>query len=176
MNIALIFAGGSGKRMNTKARPKQFLELHGKPIIIYTLEQFEMQPSVDGIVVVCLEGWISHLERMIRKFGMEKVKAIVPGGASGQESIFNGVKKIHELYPEDAVVLVHDGVRPLIDGDTIQAAIECTLEHGSAITTAPAIETITVSRGEEAKSSSASTARWPKRRSASASARSTGRI
>ena len=144
MNIALIFAGGTGQRMNTRAIPKQFLQLYGKPIIIYTLEQFSCHPEIDGIGVVCLEGWQDYLVSSIQKFGIEKVSFIVPGGKTGQESIFQGVQKLTELYPEDTIVLVHDGVRPMIDADTIHANICCVQEYGSAITVSPAIETVTI--------------------------------
>ena len=85
MNVALIFAGGSGKRMTNASVPKQFLELYGKPIIIYTLEKFENHEDIQGIVVVCIREWIPKMRSYIRKFGITKVKAIVPGGATGQE-------------------------------------------------------------------------------------------
>lgn len=142
MNIALIFAGGTGQRMNSKTRPKQFLELHGKPIIIYTIEAFERHPRIDGIVIACLEPWIPYLQNLLKRFGITKVSAIVPGGANGQESIYNGLAKASELYPSESVVLVHDGVRPLVNGETISACINKTLEAGSAITVVPAIETV----------------------------------
>lgn len=141
-NVALIFAGGTGQRMNTKTRPKQFLELHGKPIIIYTLECFDSHPLIDGIVVVCLESWIPFLNKMLKKFDISKVVDVIPGGDSGQASIRNGVARAAELFDSDSTVLVHDGVRPLIDEDTISSCIEATREFGSAITTVPAIETI----------------------------------
>ena len=91
MNIAVIFAGGSGLRMHTKSRPKQFLELNGKPIIIYTLEIFDNHPQIDAIVVSCIEAWIPFLQKMLRKFEITKVVKIVPGGATGQDSIYNGL-------------------------------------------------------------------------------------
>lgn len=144
MNIALIFAGGTGQRMNSKTKPKQFLELHGKPIIIYTLENFEQHPDIDGIVVVCLSGWIDYLKKLLDKFSITKVTHIVEGGRSGQGSIFNGLKTIHKNYPEDSVVLIHDGVRPLINEQLITDNIECVRKNGSAISVSPAIETITV--------------------------------
>lgn len=142
MNTALIFAGGTGQRMNTKTKPKQFLELHSKPIIIYTLENFESHPDIDGIVVVCLEGWINYLEKLLNKFNITKVKAIVHGGATGQESIYNGLCKLEELYDGETVVLIHDGVRPLINQQIITDVISCTREKGNAITVSPAIETV----------------------------------
>lgn len=73
-NVAVIFAGGTGQRMNTRTRPKQFLELYGKPIIIYTLEAFESHPEIDGIVVVMLESWIDYMWELIRKYNLKKVK------------------------------------------------------------------------------------------------------
>ena len=142
MNIAIIFAGGTGQRMNTASKPKQFLELHGKPIIIYTLEHFQNHPEIDGIVLVCLESWIGYCKELLTKFHITKVKAIVPGGKSGQESIFNGLETAYKLFPEDSVVLIHDGVRPLINEQIISDDIACVLEKGSAITVSPAIETI----------------------------------
>lgn len=144
MNVAVIFAGGTGQRMNTRTRPKQFLELHGKPIIIYTLEQFENHDEIDGIVVVCVAGWIDYCQSLLEKFHIQKVKAIVPGGETGMLSRYAGIKKAAELYPADSVCLMHDGVRPMIDHDIITRNIETVRECGSAVTVAPAVETIAV--------------------------------
>lgn len=143
-NMALIFAGGTGQRMNTRTVPKQFLELHGKPILVYTLEQFQWHPLVDGIIVVVLEKWIGHSFELVKRYRLDKVRAIVPGGDSGQASIYNGLKKATEIYPPDSTVLIHDGVRPLVDEKTITAAIECVKAYGSAVTVSSAIETITL--------------------------------
>ena len=96
MNIPIIFAGGSGKRMNTKSRPKQFLELNGKPIIIYTIELFDNHPNIDAIVVVCLESWIPFLEKMLKKFEINKVVRVIPGGESGQDSIYKGLCAVED--------------------------------------------------------------------------------
>ncbi len=144
MNVALIFAGGTGQRMNNGSTPKQFLELHGKPIMIYTLEIFEKHPDIDGVVVVCLESWIPYLDKMLNRFEILKVKAIVPGGSTGQESIKNGLLKLNELYSRDVIVLVHDGVRPLVTAETISNNIACAKKNGNAITVAPVVETIIV--------------------------------
>lgn len=147
MNIAVIFAGGTGQRMNTRTKPKQFLELHGKPILIYTLEHFQTNSYIDGIIIVMLEKWMNYCDELVKKYKLTKVKAIVQGGNTGQESIYNGLFKASELYPEDSVVLIHDGVRPLIDAETIYKDIECVKKYGTAITVAPAIETIAL-KGE----------------------------
>ena len=143
MNIALVFAGGTGQRMNTASKPKQFLELHGKPIIIYTLEYFQKHSQIDGIVVVCLESWIDYCENLLKKYQIDKVLKIVPGGNSGQESIFNGLEAVHQIsVNEQDIVLIHDGVRPLINEALITNCIASVKKHGNAITVSPAIETI----------------------------------
>lgn len=144
MNIALIFAGGTGVRMNSKSKPKQFLELHGKAIIIHTLEVFERHKEIDAIVVVCLEDWIGYLEDLIKKAYLDKVVKIVSGGKNSQESQYRGLNAVKELYDTDqeTIVLIHDGVRPLVDEETISKNIKSVQEHGSAITVTPAIETV----------------------------------
>ena len=148
MNIGVIFAGGCGTRMNTKSKPKQFLDLNGKPIIIYTIELFDNHSQIDGIVVACIESWIPYLKKMIRKYEITKVVRIVPGGNSGQESIYNGLCAAEEFAKEKnektSIVLIHDGVRPLITEETITDNIAKVKECGSCITTVPAIETVIV--------------------------------
>lgn len=145
MNIAVIFAGGSGRRMHTQSRPKQFLEYNGKPIIIYTLELFDNHPMIDGIVVACVKDWIPFLEKMLKKFEITKVWKIVPGGETGQDSIYRGLCAAEELSQnEEDIVLIHDGVRPLITQQTITDNIQKVKEEGSCITCVPATETFIV--------------------------------
>lgn len=145
MNIAVIFAGGVGSRMHSKERPKQFLEMYNKPIIIHTMEHFQNHPMIDAIVVVCIESWISYLNELLYKFRIEKVKKVVPGGETGQLSIYHGLKAAKEVANEEkAVVLIHDGVRPLITEKLITNNIEAVRRYGSAITTAKVKETILV--------------------------------
>ena len=147
MNIAIIFAGGTGQRMNSKTKPKQFLELHGKPILIYTLEQFQKHEQIDAIVLVCLPEWKDNCRDLIEKFKITKLCSIVSGGETGQESIFNGLDETFKRFPEESIVLIHDGVRPLIDAETISKDIECVQKNRSAITVSVASETISL-RGE----------------------------
>ncbi len=143
MNTAVIFAGGTGTRMRTTGRPKQFLELHNKPIIIHTIECFENHPEIDSIVVVCIESWIDYLKTQIARFGIRKVVRIVPGGNSSQESTRNGLYAVADIQdPQDTIVLIHDGVRPLINDQLISDNIRMVKEKGNAITTVSAIETI----------------------------------
>lgn len=145
MQTAVIFAGGTGKRMNTKSLPKQFLEVHGKPVIIYTLEQFENHPDINQIILVCLESWIDYAKKLLMKFQITKVTEVVPGGATGQESIFHGLAAAYcRSQDKKDIVLIHDGVRPMIDQETISKCLDCVRKNGNAITTTPAIETIFV--------------------------------
>jgi 2-C-methyl-D-erythritol 4-phosphate cytidylyltransferase len=144
MNTALIFAGGTGVRMNSNAKPKQFLRIHEKPVLVYTLEHFENHEEIDNICVVCLAGWITELRRMLRLYAITKVKWIVKGGSTAQESVFNGLSAIYadNTNPKETIVLIHDGVRPLINNVLITKCIDCVKKHGSAITVAPIGETI----------------------------------
>lgn len=147
MNIVVIFAGGTGRRMHTASRPKQFLEYQGKPIIIYTLELFDNHPMIDEIVVACVEEWIPFLKKMLKKFEINKVKVIVQGGETGQDSIYNGLVAAKSFSKsEHDIVLIHDGVRPLITEQTITDNIEMVKKAGSCITCVPATETFIVNQ------------------------------
>ncbi len=147
-NIALIFAGGVGKRMNNSDVPKQFIEVNGKPIIIHTLEHFQNNEKIDEICVVCLEDYIPYCEEQIEKYNINKVSSIIKGGTTGQDSIYNGLIKINETN-DNAIVLIHDGVRPLIDQNIINDAIECARTNGSAVPCVPCTETIVNIKGEK---------------------------
>ena len=141
--IALIFAGGTGTRMR-KQVPKQFLEIGKKAIIVRTIEVFEKCDDIDEIYVSCIEDWIDYLKELLEKANIKKVVRIVPGGKTGQLSIFNGLKAAYEKNKneDDTIVVIHDGVRPFIDEDLIKRNINCVIENGCAISCAPAIETI----------------------------------
>ena len=141
MNVAIIFAGGTGQRMSSTGVPKQFLLVHQKPIIVHTLEHFQNSPSIDKIIVVSLESGIPQVRSLMVKFGLTKVVSIIPGGRTGQESIFYGLEECRRLCDDDTVVLLHDGVRPIINEKMIEDCISCVLHHGNAITVAPATET-----------------------------------
>ena len=134
MVYALIFAGGAGHRMNTRSKPKQFLELHGKPVIIYTLEHFQRHKNVDAIIIVCIKNWITALNEHIDRYGISKVKSVVSGGATGHDSIYLGLCELEKFADADDIVLIHDGVRPLITGELISDNIRDTKNFGNAIT------------------------------------------
>ena len=145
MNIAVIFAGGSGKRMKTHGLPKQFLKVEGKPIIIKTLENFEKNKNIDKIYIACKEDWIDYLKEEIENYHISKVAKVVPGGESGQDSIYNGLKAASEENPKDSIVLIHDGVRPFITQELINNNIEDVKKYGSSITSTPCYETAIIS-------------------------------
>ena len=141
--IAVIFAGGVGKRMHSKDLPKQFLKIHEKPIIVHTVELFNDHPEIDSIVIACVTEWIDYLNSLITKYNLGKVRMVVPGGNTAQQSIFKGLEAA-ELISEknDDIVLIHDGVRPLITSKTISDNIRSVKEHGSAITSVKVKETV----------------------------------
>lgn len=149
MVTALIFAGGTGQRMNTRSKPKQFLELHGKPVIIYTIEHFEYHAEIDNIVVVCLKDCIDELKGLLKRYSITKVSEIVSGGETGHDSIYNGLKAMKGTAKEGDIVLIHDGVRPLITGNLISENIEAVRKYGNAITSEPARESVLQSKDGE---------------------------
>ncbi len=141
--IAVVFAGGTGSRMRSAQQPKQFLPVEGKPVLAHTLEHFQRHPEVDAVYVSCIRAYINGAWSLVRAWGLDKVRRIVPGGASAQESIYNALRGAAEdHFADDTVVLVHDGVRPLINEDLISRNIATARKHGNAITAIPCFETI----------------------------------
>ena len=143
MNVAIIIAAGSGHRMGQDI-PKQFINVFDKPVLIYTLEGFQKHPMVDAIEVVCLEGWESVVWAYAKQFGIDKLKWIVKGGQSGQESIRNGVFNLEGKWSEDDIIIVHDGIRPLIEPFVLTDVIEKAAQFGNAVTSMPYNEQIFV--------------------------------
>ncbi|GAA2721801.1 IspD/TarI family cytidylyltransferase [Cellulomonas aerilata] len=141
--IAIVFAGGIGSRMTNAAQPKQFLPVEGKPILVHTLEHFQKHPEVRAIYIATLASHVEDTWELVRRFGLDKVRRVVPGGASAQGSILNGMRcALEDGTPEDAVALVHDGVRPLINQALITDNIALARSRGNAITAIPCFETI----------------------------------
>ena len=141
MNVAIIIAGGVGSRMGQEI-PKQFINVGEKPVIVYTLEAFQEHPLVDAIEVVCLTGWEQVLRAYARQYKIDKLKWVVKGGASGQESIRNGVYNFEGVLAEDDICIVHDGVRPMLDPEVITDVIRVAKECGNAVTSMPYNEQI----------------------------------
>ncbi|MDY6354543.1 MAG: IspD/TarI family cytidylyltransferase [Lachnospiraceae bacterium] len=141
MNIALIIAGGSGKRMGQDI-PKQFIPVYDKPVLIYTLESFERHPEIDAIEVVCLDGWQEVLRACASQFHISKLKGIVSGGKSGQESIRNGVYHLEGKAAPNDIIVIHDGIRPLVDDSVLSDVLRKARQYGNAVTAMPYNEQI----------------------------------
>lgn len=147
-NIAVIIAGGSGKRMGLDI-PKQFININNKPVIIYTLESFEQHPQIDAIEVVCIQGWEKTLKSYIKEYNITKVKWIVKGGETGQESIRNGIFNLEGKVSDNDNIIIHDGVRPMIDAEIISDVIvKCNL-YGNGVSSMPYNEQIFLKDDEE---------------------------
>ena len=144
-NLALVFAGGSGVRMGS-AVPKQFLELCGKPVLAHTLELFERHPRIDGIYLVVNADYLNDASAFAEEYGIEKLRGVTAGGASAQDSIYNGLRYMAEHESPDSTVLLHDGVRPYVTPDVISANIAAVESFGSAVTYTPCYETIVLSK------------------------------
>ena len=153
MNHVVIFAGGIGSRMGIGNCPKQFLKVDDKEIIIYTIEKFQHHPEIDAIYVACHKDWISYMKELVSRYSLDKVLSIVEGGESGQLSIYNGLCEAEKHKDrDDDIVLIHDGVRPVIDDELISANIESVRKFSNGISSAPAIETVILcDKGGEVK-------------------------
>ncbi len=141
--IAIIIAGGSGHRMGQDI-PKQFINVYDKPVLIYTLEGFQKHPQIDEIEVVCLDGWHDVLWAYAKQFGITKLKWVVSGGNSGQESIRNGVYNLEDKAEKDDIIVIHDGIRPLVDETVLTDVISKCRQYGNAVTSMPYNEQIFV--------------------------------
>lgn len=142
-NIAIIIAGGSGHRMGQDI-PKQFINVYDKPVLIYTLEGFQRHPQIDAIEVVCIDGWENVVWAYAKQFNIDKLKWIVKGGATGQESIRNGVYALEGRAQLDDLIVVHDGVRPLVDAAVLTDVLLVAQNYGNAVTSMPYNEQIFV--------------------------------
>ena len=151
MTIAIIIAGGSGARMGQDI-PKQFINVYDKPVLIYTLEGFQKHPQVDAIEVVCLDGWHDVLRAYAKQFNISKLKWIVSGGGTGQESIRNGVYNLEGKVSSEDIIIIHDGIRPLVDETVLTDVIIKAKQFGNAVTSLPYNEQIFVINDEKTTS------------------------
>lgn len=147
MNIAIIFAGGIGQRLNNgeNSTPKQFLKINDKPIIIRTLELFQTHKDIDKIYISIHPDYYEYMQELVKYYYITKTVGMVNGGKTAQESIYNALKLAQKENPQDSIVLIHDGVRPNITEEVITKNIECTKKNGNAITCTSCFETILIS-------------------------------
>lgn len=143
MTIAIIIAGGSGHRMGQDI-PKQFINVYDKPVLIYTLEGFQKHPQIDAIEVVCIDGWHDVLWAYAKQFNISKLKWVVSGGDTGQESIRNGVYNLEGKVSEEDIIIIHDGIRPLVDETVLSDVILKAQKYGNAVSSLPYNEQIFV--------------------------------
>lgn len=148
MNIAVIIAGGVGNRMGQDI-PKQFLNVYDKPILIYTLESFQRHPCVDAIEVVCIDGWENIVQAYANQFNITKLQWIVKGGNSAQESIRNGVYHLEGKCSEDDIIIIHDGIRPLVEPSVLSDVVDKAQQYGNAVTSMPYNEQIFIVSDED---------------------------
>ena len=141
MIVALLTAAGSGTRMGQDI-PKQFIHVENKPLIIHTMEAFQRHPNIDAIMVVTLPAWVEVLRAYANQFNITKLRWVVPGGETGQESIYNGLHKLCEELSEDDVVMVHDGNRCLVSSEIISNSIATYCKYGSAVAAIPCVEAV----------------------------------
>lgn len=143
MTIAIIIAGGVGNRMG-QSIPKQFINVYDKPILLYTLEGFEKHPMIEAIEVVCIDGWENVVWSYAKQYNITKLKWIVKGGETGQESIRNGVYNLEDKCSKDDIIIIHDGIRPLVDAEVLTDVINKAQLYGNAVTSMPYNEQIFV--------------------------------
>ena len=148
MNIAIIFAGGSGVRMGAGV-PKQFLEINGKPIIIHTLQIFQYHELIDKIYISVLKDYIPYMKDLVEEYHLSKVVQVIPGGETAQDSIYNALITARSENPDDSIVLLHDGVRPFVSYEVITNNVQSVEKYGNAITATPCYETIMISNSGE---------------------------
>lgn len=132
MNIAVILAGGVGRRMGAEI-PKQFIEINNKPVIVHTLEKFEEHSEIDAIEVVCVEGFINDIWSYAEKFNISKLKWVTPGGDTAQESTRNGLYNLEGECKDEDNILFHMSVSPLVDEEIISDALTVCNKYGNAV-------------------------------------------
>ena len=145
MNTAIIVAAGSGSRFKSTT-PKQYVEIHGKPLLVHTLERFEAARSINSVILVLSEDRIEFFESVAQRFQLGKIFAVVSGGATRAESVRNGLDAVAF---EEGIVAVHDGARPLVSPDEIDETIEKAKFTGAACLVAPVTDTIKTINGKE---------------------------
>jgi len=142
MNIALIVAGGNGKRMGLEI-PKQFVKVNDKPVIFYSLKAFSNVKEIDEIFVVCHKDYISDLYNIIKDYSIEKIQDVIEGGKTRQESVFNGLKAIKAAGCKDEdIILIHDAARPMVSQEIIKDNIKSCLTYGACETAVKVADTI----------------------------------
>lgn len=152
MNYAIILAAGVGQRMRSGGLPKQFLQLMGKPIVVYTLEKFEQTEDIDKVIVVCHGSYVEQMQKLINLYQLNKAETIIVGGSNRQNSLQRGLDTVKQMGgQENDIVVIHDGVRPLVNITTIQENVRIAKQYGCAVTVHPVTESVVITKSEEAE-------------------------
>lgn len=142
MNIAVILAGGTGSRMGIVDMPKQFIEIYSKPVIVHTIESFEINDNIDAICVVCIKEWQNNLKIWLKEYDLRKVRWIADAGDSRQRSSLNALDAIKDDCTDEDIVIIHDAARPLVSQRIINENIEKVKQYGACDTVVPAHDTV----------------------------------
>lgn len=143
--FGVVLAGGIGSRMGNVEKPKQFMEVGGKPIIIHTIEKFVVNPEFEKIIVLSPKPWIKYTQDMVRKYIMDASKIdVIEGGATRNDTIMNSIRHIEEQYglDDETVIVTHDSVRPFVTHRILEDNIRYAKEMGACDTVIPATDTI----------------------------------
>lgn len=152
MNYAIVLAAGVGQRMRSGGLPKQFLQLMGKPIIVYTLEKFEQTDDIDKVIIVCHGSYVDQMQKLISLYQLNKADRIIVGGSNRQNSLQRGLDSIKQMGgQDDDIVVIHDGVRPLVNITTIRENVRIAKQCGCAVTVHPVTESVVITKSEEAQ-------------------------
>lgn len=152
MNYAIILAAGVGQRMRSGGLPKQFLQLMGKPIVVYTLEKFEQTEDIDKVIIVCHGSYVEQMQKLVNLYQLSKAEIIIVGGSNRQNSLQRGLDAVKQMGGQnDDIVVIHDGVRPLVNITTIQENVRIAKQHGCAVTVHPVTESVVITKSEEAE-------------------------
>lgn len=150
--FGVILAGGKGSRMGNVEKPKQFMELGGKPILVHTVEKFVIQPGFDEIIVLSPKQWLNHTQDILRKYipGVDKIR-VIAGGDTRNETIMNAIDYIEKQFglTDETIIVTHDSVRPFISHRILEENIQAAMEYGACDTVVPATDTIVCSENGE---------------------------
>ena len=130
-NAVIILAGGK-TGLNSRNIPNQFIDIHGKPIIVYCMETYQAHPLIDDVYVVCLKGWEQIVKAYAKQFGITKLKGVIVGGKSGVESLKNGFDHIKDKYRPNDLIIIQESTRPMVDIETVSRLLLACSESGSA--------------------------------------------
>lgn len=150
MITAIILAGGVGTRVGAD-RPKQFVEILGKPVLAYTIDIFEKHPEIDSIEIVCHKSWKEYLQEMLKKYQYRKVKWVTDGGNTFQDSVMNGIEYLHDKISLADYVLIQYGAAPFTSEKIVTDVIKVMKEKNNAVSATPCFQLMGSKDGDVSK-------------------------